>query len=272
MGVLGSATILGETFGACRFRYEDACALQRHRSDPGLLGSKLRVRLSRSENRAINTALRIAAITDSGSTVPHTTYHGNQIALGKTATEALRLLRRRLSGRIHRGIRADEEHQTEASATTKPEQAVGRGLTYSLTTPRLVTSRVASWRVVLVVLMCRGGCAGSGLRGGPSSCERWRRSRAVGALLLSQGALQRWSRESVLIRWSDAALVPVCDDARCGCVEDRRVSSRVGSRHEPPGVPLGASELRRWVPVFFKVAGSTSVDLQEGRDRGATPR
>jgi transposase len=69
-------------------------------------GNKVRVRLSRGGNRRINTALHMAAVTQLRLGGEGTDYYDKLIAAGKTRTEALRLLRRRISDRVFAAMRA----------------------------------------------------------------------------------------------------------------------------------------------------------------------
>ena len=81
-------------------------------------GNKIKVRLSRGGNRTINTAVHVAAVTqlrlDSGGAA----YYDILTGAGKTRTEALRLLRRRISGRVFAALRADEQRAAHPLTTT----------------------------------------------------------------------------------------------------------------------------------------------------------
>ncbi|MGF0227606.1 transposase [Dietzia sp. CQ4] len=109
LGVLGAATIIGETAGVRRFKSKDAFARFNGTAPiPVWSGNKVRVRLSRGGNRRINTALHMAAVTQLRLGGEGTAYYDKLIAAGKTRTEALRLLRRRISDRVFAAMRADE--------------------------------------------------------------------------------------------------------------------------------------------------------------------
>lgn len=71
-------------------------------------GNKVRVRLSRGGNRRINTALHMAAVTQLRLGAEGGAYYDKLIATGKTRTEALRLLRRRISDRVFAAMRTEE--------------------------------------------------------------------------------------------------------------------------------------------------------------------
>lgn len=110
-GVLGAAVILGETAGAHRFRSKDAYARFTGTAPvPVWSGATQgKVRLNRGGNRAINTALHMIATTQARGMGPGKDYIEKVQAAGKTRTEALRLLRRRLSDVVFAALRADEQ-------------------------------------------------------------------------------------------------------------------------------------------------------------------
>jgi transposase len=109
-GILSAAMILGETAGAHRFRNKDAYARFTGTAPiPVWSGSsKGKVRLNRGGNRTINTALHMIAVTQSRGHGPGKAYLDKLAAGGKGRTEAVRLLRRRLSDVAFTTLRADE--------------------------------------------------------------------------------------------------------------------------------------------------------------------
>lgn len=109
-GVLSAAMILGETAGAHRFRNNDAYARFTGTAPiPVWSGSsKGKVRLNRGGNRTINTALHMMAVTQARGIGPGKAYLDKLAAGGKTRTESLRLLRRRLSDVVFTALRVDE--------------------------------------------------------------------------------------------------------------------------------------------------------------------
>lgn len=109
-GILGAAMIVGETAGAHRFRGKDAYARFTGTAPiPVWSGSsKGKVRLNRGGNRTINTALHMIAVTQSRGHGPGKAYLDKLAAVGKGRTEAVRLLRRRLSDVAFTALRADE--------------------------------------------------------------------------------------------------------------------------------------------------------------------
>ncbi|MCB7137497.1 transposase [Cellulosimicrobium marinum] len=121
MGVLGAAMIVGETAGARRFKSKDSFARFNGTAPiPVWSGNKVRVRLSRGGNRTINTALHMAAVTQVRIGAEGSVYYAKLIAAGKTRTEALRLLRRRISDRVIIAMRADET-RLDAGRAAAPE-------------------------------------------------------------------------------------------------------------------------------------------------------
>jgi len=118
-GVLGAAMILGETAGVGRFRSKDAYARFTGTAPiPVWSGDRRgKVRLNRGGNRTINTALHMIAVTQIRGAGPGQAYVDQLIARGKTRTEAVRLLRRRLSDVVFRGLRADEQARPSATQT-----------------------------------------------------------------------------------------------------------------------------------------------------------
>jgi transposase len=109
-GVLSAAVILGETAGAQRFRSKDAYARFTGTAPiPVWSGNTTgKVRLNRGGNRVINCALHMIAVTQARGIGPGKAYVDKLIAGGKTRTEAMRLLRRRLSDVAFRALLTDE--------------------------------------------------------------------------------------------------------------------------------------------------------------------
>lgn len=110
-GVLGAAAIVGETAGARRFRSRAALAWFTGTAPiPVWSGNTAgKVRLNRGGNRRMNCALHMIAVTQARGIGPGRDYLDKALAGGKTRTEALRLLRRRLSDTIYVALLADEE-------------------------------------------------------------------------------------------------------------------------------------------------------------------
>jgi transposase len=116
-GVLGAAKILGETGRASRFKSKDAFARFNGTAPvPVWSGNETKVRLSRGGNRQINTALHMIAVTQARGIGPGADYIAKRIALGDDKTEALRLLRRRLSNTVFAAMLADERVRSQPAA------------------------------------------------------------------------------------------------------------------------------------------------------------
>jgi transposase len=109
-GVLSAAKIVGEAAGASRFRSKAAFARWNGTAPiPVWSGNSPGHRLSRGGNRQMNAALHRIAITQlRGVGEVGRVYVEGRMAAGDTKTEALRLLRRRLSDEVFRRLRADE--------------------------------------------------------------------------------------------------------------------------------------------------------------------
>lgn len=109
-GLLSAAKLVGETAGAGRFHSRAAFARWNGTAPiPVWSGNSTRHRLSRGGNRQVNTALHRIAVTQwRGVGEQGHAYVASRMTAGDTKTEALRLLRRRLSDEVFRRLRADE--------------------------------------------------------------------------------------------------------------------------------------------------------------------
>jgi transposase len=108
-GALTAAKIIGETAGITRFRSKSAYARWNGTApQPAWSGNTVRVRLNRGGNRQINAALHRIAITQARTPTAGRDYVARRTVGGNTKTEALRLLRRRLSDVVYRTLRADQ--------------------------------------------------------------------------------------------------------------------------------------------------------------------
>lgn len=116
-GVLGAAMILGETADVRRFRSKDAYARFNGTAPIPVWSGSERQRLNRGGNRTVNTALHMIAVTQARGVGPGQAYLDKRIAGGKTRTEALRLLRRRISDAVFAALLIDER----ARAARRPE-------------------------------------------------------------------------------------------------------------------------------------------------------
>lgn len=89
-------------------------------------GRTVRHRLNRGGNRRLNYALYIMAITQARADTQGRAYYDRKRAEGKTAKEALRCLKRRLSDQVYKAMRADAaiaRARLEADGTPSPGQA-----------------------------------------------------------------------------------------------------------------------------------------------------
>jgi transposase len=120
-GVLSAAKIVGEAAGVSRFRSKAAFARWNGTAPiPVWSGNSPRHRLSRGGNRQINAALHRIAVTQlRGVGDDGRAYVEGRVAGGATKTEALRLLRRRLSDEVFRRLRTDES--TEHAVPDAPD-------------------------------------------------------------------------------------------------------------------------------------------------------
>ena len=108
-GALSAAKIVGEAAGVGRFRSKAAFARWNGTAPiPVWSGNSPRYRLSRGGNRQVNAALHRSRSPSAGVGDDGRAYVEGRITAGATKTEALRLLRRRLSDVVFRHLQADE--------------------------------------------------------------------------------------------------------------------------------------------------------------------
>jgi transposase len=108
-GPLTAAKLVGETAGIERFRSRSAFAMHNGTAPiPVWSGNNDRHRLNRGGNRQINAALHRIATTQLQHHEPAIAYVERRIASGNTKTEAIRLLRRRVSDAVYACLVADE--------------------------------------------------------------------------------------------------------------------------------------------------------------------
>ena len=107
-GPVVAATILGEVVDVRRYRSRHAFAAANGSAPiPASSGRTSRHRLNRSGNRTLNRALYTIAITQIRADTEGRAYYLRKRAEGKTAREALRCLKRRLSDVIYRTLHED---------------------------------------------------------------------------------------------------------------------------------------------------------------------
>src|SRR5689334_21374374 len=108
-GELSAAKIVGEVAGAGRFRSRAAFARWNGTAPiPVWSANDTRQRLNRGGNRQVNAALHRIGITQWRGLGPGQAYVQRRMQAGDTKTEALRLLRRRISDEVYRRLLADE--------------------------------------------------------------------------------------------------------------------------------------------------------------------
>ena len=117
--------ILGETAGVGRFRSKAAYARFTGTAPiPVWSGDRRgKVRLNRGGNRTVNTALHMIAVTQARGVGPGQAYVEQLMGRGKTRTEAVRLLRRRLSDVVYRALRADDQARSTTTTTTQTSRS-----------------------------------------------------------------------------------------------------------------------------------------------------
>jgi transposase len=124
-GVLSAAKIVGEAAGIRRLRSRAAFASWNGTAPiPVWSGNTTHFRLSRSGNRQVNAALHRIAITQWRGTGAGHSYASRRIASGDTKTEALRLLRRRLSDEVFRRLLRDAGQLEVATAILHGEEVL----------------------------------------------------------------------------------------------------------------------------------------------------
>jgi transposase len=77
-----------------------------------------KVRRNRGGNRTINTALHMIAVTQIRGIGPGQADVDKLMGRGKTRTEAVRLLRRRLSDVVYAALRADQQARSTSTQTS----------------------------------------------------------------------------------------------------------------------------------------------------------
>jgi transposase len=108
-GALTAAKLVGETAGIGRFRSKSAYARWNGTApQPASSGTTNRFRLNRGGNRQVNAALHRIAITQARTSPQGRDFIAKRIRQSNSRTEALRVLRRRLSDVVYRTLRLDE--------------------------------------------------------------------------------------------------------------------------------------------------------------------
>ena len=114
---LTAAKIVGETADVSRFRSRGAYAMNNGTAPiPVWSGNHTRVRLNRGGNRQLNAAMHRIAVTQMRVAGRGRAYYQQRMAAGDTKTEALRLLRRRISDEVYRRLWQDHSAVTARPA------------------------------------------------------------------------------------------------------------------------------------------------------------
>lgn len=109
-GPLSAAKIVAETADVTRFRSRDAYAMHNGTAPlPVWSANRHRHRLNRVGNRQLNAAIHRIAITQIRIHDDARTLMERQMTNGKTKTEALRVLKRRLSDVVYRALHNDAQ-------------------------------------------------------------------------------------------------------------------------------------------------------------------
>jgi transposase len=126
-GIYGAGTIIAARFLAevvdiDRYPSRDAFASANGTAPlAASSGRTVRHRLNRGGNRRLNRALYIMAITQVRAATEGRSYYERKRAEGKTAKEAIRCLKRRLSDQVYKAMRADAA--AAAALATRPRPA-----------------------------------------------------------------------------------------------------------------------------------------------------
>jgi len=121
-GPLSAAKLVGEVAGAARFRSKATFARWNGTAPiPVWSANDGRYRLNRGGNRKVNAALHRIAITQWRGEGPGQAYVQRRMTTGDSKTEALRLLRRRISDEVYKRLLAD---QTLAAGSQQGDPAL----------------------------------------------------------------------------------------------------------------------------------------------------
>jgi transposase len=119
VGSLVAAQIIGEVRSVARFASQSRFA--RHNGTapiPASSGRSTRYRLNRGNNRRLNHAIHVIALTQARNDPRAQAFLAHSRAQGKTSREAMRALKRRLSDVVYRQLSADAHRQTSEISLT----------------------------------------------------------------------------------------------------------------------------------------------------------
>jgi transposase len=121
-GALTAAKIVGETAGVDRFAHEAKYAMHAGVAPIPLWSGETRgrVRMNKTGNRQLNTALHRIAVTQIGRDTLGRAYYRKRLAAGDAKTEALRALKRRLARVVFNTLK---NNPSTAAATCLPAAA-----------------------------------------------------------------------------------------------------------------------------------------------------
>jgi transposase len=121
-GALTAAKIVGETAGVDRFAHEAKYAMHAGVAPIPLWSRETRgrVRMNKTGNRQLNTALHRIAVTQIGRDTLGRAYYRKRLAAGDAKTEALRALKRRLARVVFNTLK---NNPSTAAATCLPAAA-----------------------------------------------------------------------------------------------------------------------------------------------------
>jgi transposase len=136
IGPIGAARILADVGDIARFPDRNHFASWTGTAPiDASSGEQVRHRLCRAGNRRLNHVLYIAAFVQPRHDTDGRAYYRRKLAEGKTAMEAMRCLKRRLSDVVYRQLLADAEARNEPTPEAGPGGHSGATLTSSAADP-----------------------------------------------------------------------------------------------------------------------------------------
>ena len=112
VGPITAALILGHVGDPARFRTRDQFASYNGTAPiEASSGPKVRHRLNPRGNRTLNHAIHMIAVTQIRNDTPGRAYYLRRQAEGKTRKQAIRALKRRISGAVWRQLQVDLQHR-----------------------------------------------------------------------------------------------------------------------------------------------------------------
>jgi hypothetical protein len=128
IGTLNAAVILAEVGDVGRFPSRDHLASYAGTAPLAVSsGDVYRHRVNRSGNRRLNHAIHIAAVVQISHQTPGRRYYERKLAEGKSAPEALRCVKRRITDAIWRQLEFDSAGQSDRDDAVWPRWPSSRG-------------------------------------------------------------------------------------------------------------------------------------------------